>query len=475
MVLAEQWRPTHTNTKFDIPTQVKVVKLPRNKRRLSLDKRRVTPDIDSLTSSFAPTSTGRPHLSRRSSAKDGSFRGGSLKNVMEDTSYRSGDEDEDEIKTDVHKLLPDCRRFSDNEDAKNNNEPQQKKRPSWSRSRSAGKNGSFRNNSMRSLGGSLKNVLEDIEAADDMNSLHPDYDEQQVWAEKKDREVTGAGKRRPSWSTKSGSFRNRSLKSIRTNASSSSVMSSSGSDNIRESIDISETRTSIDIMDFGVSQNNRFMNYREGSDATSISNSQRSLGSTVSSRGLVDSDGFLGWGGGSSSKNIHIDLNPSATKQVGGKKKEVKDEDFDKSGTSIVGDLLEDCYIQLDTKQGLKKEGIMADVLDKRNHHQTRISTLPTPQLKSKSRSKLLRRLSSSFSTTSLSKSISASLRRSTNSEDSTFSTNLAPRSFRKSTGDDAEDVDHDVNIDELRKDLVRKSGRRSSWTDICVETLFSS
>ena len=117
----------------------------------------------------------------------------------------------------------------------------------------------------------------------------------------------------------------------------------------------------------------------------------------------------------------------------------------------------------------------MADVLDKRNHHQTRITTLPTPQLKSKSRSKLLRRLSSSFSTTSLSKSISASLRRSTTSEESSLSTNLAPRSFRKSTGDDAEDVDHDVNIDELRKDLVRKSGRRSSWTDICVETLFSS
>eukprot|EP01083_Nonionella_stella_P110713 324170_1 len=117
----------------------------------------------------------------------------------------------------------------------------------------------------------------------------------------------------------------------------------------------------------------------------------------------------------------------------------------------------------------------MADVLDKRNHHQTRITTLPTPQLKSKSRSKLLRRLSSSFSTTSLSKSISASLRRSTNSEDSTLSTNLAPRSFRKSNGDDFEDVDHDVNIDELRKELVRKSGRRSSWTDICVETLFSS
>ena len=459
------------------------MKLPRNKRRLSLEKRRVTPDIDSLTSSFAPTSTstsststGRPHLSRKSSAKDNSsFRGCSLKNVMEDTSYRSGNEDEDI----ASQLLP-SRICSGNEDSNNDNnkksnEPQLKKRPSWSRSRSAGKNGSFRNNSMRSLGGSLKNVLEDIEAADDMNSLHPDYDEQQVWAEKKDGEVTGAGKRRPSWSTKSGSFRNRSLKSIRTNASSSSVMSSSGSDNIRESIDISETRTSIDIMDFGVSQNNRFMNYREGSDATSISNSQRSLGSTVSSRGLVDSDGFLGWGGGSSSKNIHIDLNPSATKQIGGKKKEVKDEDFGKSGTSIVGDLLEDCFIQLDTKQGLKKEGIMADVLDKRNHHQTRITTLPTPQLKSKSRSKLLRRLSSSFSTTSLSKSISASLRRSTTSEDSSLSTNIAPRSFRKSTGDVVEDVDHDVNIDELRNELVRKSGRRSSWTDICVETLFSS
>ena len=285
----------------------------------------VTRDMNTAESSKVRKLPTR-RLSRSSSAKGGSFRGGSLKNVMEDV-----EENDDEYSQDVDDftdgtILPTrggllrsssgrVIRKKKNRDKKNTTKRLLPARR-LSRSSSA-KGGSFR-------GGSLKNVMEDEEA-----DMYPPKEEQKRF--EGDR-VEGPAERRRSHppgrsmlqsiAGSEASFRSSLVESIRLYNSNSSLSSASHCTNKnynpRGSIDLSDASpnqsvqhngSSINIMDFGVSFN-RFAS--QSSMLSAESASQRSLSSTMSSNNnesLLDSDGFLGWGG-SSSRNIRVELNP---------------------------------------------------------------------------------------------------------------------------------------------------------------------
>ena len=265
-------------------------------------------------------------LSRSSSAKGGSFRGGSLKNVMEDVEEKDEEYSQDVDDFTDGTILPTrggllrsssgrVIRKKKNRDKKNTTKRLLPARR-LSRSSSA-KGGSFR-------GGSLKNVMEDEEA-----DMYPPKEEQKRF--EGDR-VEGPAERRQSHppgrsmlqsiAGSEASFRSSLVESIRLYNSNSSLSSASyctnNNYNPRGSIDLSDASpnqsvqhngSSINIMDFGVSFN-RFAS--QSSMLSAESASQRSLSSTMSSNNnesLLDSDGFLGWGG-SSSRNIRVELNP---------------------------------------------------------------------------------------------------------------------------------------------------------------------
>ena len=263
-------------------------------------------------------------LSRSSSAKGGSFRGGSLMNVMEDV-----EENDDEYSQDVDDftdgtILPTRGGLSRSSSGrvirkkKNRDKKNTTKRLLPARRlsiSSSAKGGSFR-------GGSLKNVMEDEEA--DMH-ITPKEEQQRFEGDR----VEGPAERRQSHppgrsmlqsiAGSEASFRSSLVESIRLYNSNSSLSSASyctnKNYNPRGSIDLSDASpnqsvqhngSSINIMDFGVS----FNRFASQSSMLSVENaSQRSLSSTMSSQSLLDSDGFLGWGG-SSSRNIRVELNP---------------------------------------------------------------------------------------------------------------------------------------------------------------------
>ena len=285
----------------------------------------VTRDMNTAESSKVRKLPTR-RLSRSSSAKGGSFRGGSLKNVMEDVEEKDEEYSQDVDDFTDGTILPTrggllrsssgrVIRKKKNRDKKNTTKRLLPARR-LSRSSSA-KGGSFR-------GGSLKNVMEDEEA-----DMYPPKEEQKRF--EGDR-VEGPAERRQSHppgrsmlqsiAGSEASFRSSLVESIRLYNSNSSLSSAShctnNNYNPRGSIDLSDASpnqsvqhngSSINIMDFGVSFN-RFAS--QSSMLSAESASQRSLSSTMSSNNnesLLDSDGFLGWGG-SSSRNIRVELNP---------------------------------------------------------------------------------------------------------------------------------------------------------------------
>ena len=286
----------------------------------------VTHDMNTAESSKVRKLPTR-RLSRSSSAKGGSFRGGSLKNVMEDVEEKDEEYSQDVDDFTDGTILPTrggllrsssgrVIRKKKNRDKKNTTKRLLPARR-LSRSSSA-KGGSFR-------GGSLKNVMEDEEA--DMH-ITPKEEQQRFEGDR----VEGPAERRQSHppgrsmlqsiAGSEASFRSSLVESIRLYNSNSSLSSASyctnNNYNPRGSIDLSDASpnqsvqhngSSINIMDFGVSFN-RFAS--QSSMLSAESASQRSLSSTMSSNNnesLLDSDGFLGWGG-SSSRNIRVELNP---------------------------------------------------------------------------------------------------------------------------------------------------------------------
>ena len=230
-------------------------------------------------------------LSRSSSTKlTSSFRGGSLKNVMEDVEV----DDSSLVEVVLTELRP-TRRISrgnsakslgkksgskrriaplmNSEDDSNNNLLPARR---LSRGNSASRNGSFR--------GSLRNVMEDKEA--DMASLD-DNDEENI-------EVPGERRRSYPPGNRTNSFRSNSLRSMRLYNSTSSLSSCASSS------ELYKDRNSIDINDFGVEH--RYY-HETSSEDVSASSASKSI--------FADSDGFIGWSGNFSSKNIHIELNPT--------------------------------------------------------------------------------------------------------------------------------------------------------------------
>lgn len=184
-------------------------------------------------------------LSRSSSAKlTSSFRGGSLKNVMEDAEV----DDSSLIEVVLTELRP-TRRLSRGNSAKSLGKKSGSKRriaqvagmsslddsnnkllPARRLSRgNSARNGSFR--------GSLRNVMEDKEA--DMASLDDDNEEN----------VEVPGERRRSYppGNRTNSFRSNSLRSMRLYNNSTSSLSSCAS-----SSEFDKDRNSIDINNFGV-------------------------------------------------------------------------------------------------------------------------------------------------------------------------------------------------------------------------------
>ena len=241
-------------------------------------------------SSKARTVPGR-RLSRSSSAKlTNSFRGGSLKNVMEDVEV----DDSSLIEVVLTKLRP-TRRLSRGNSAKSLGKKSGSKRriapeglsslddsnnnllPARRLSRgNSARNGSFR--------GSLRNVMEDKEA--DMASLDNDNEE--------NAEVPGERRRSYPPGNRTNSFRSNSLRSMRLYNNSTSSLSCASSS------EFDKDRNSIDINDFGVEH--RYY-HEASSEDVSVSSASKSI--------FADSDGFIGWGGNFSSKNIHIELNPT--------------------------------------------------------------------------------------------------------------------------------------------------------------------
>ena len=231
-------------------------------------------------------------LSRSSSTKlTSSFRGGSLKNVMEDVEV----DDSSLVEVVLTELRP-TRRISRGNSAKSLGKKSGSKRriaPAGmsslddsnnnllparrlSRGNSASRNGSFR--------GSLRNVMEDKEA--DMASLD-DNDEENI-------EVPGERRRSYPPGNRTNSFRSNSLRSMRLYNSTSSLSSCASSS------ELYKDRNSIDINDFGVEH--RYY-HETSSEDVSASSASKSI--------FADSDGFIGWSGNFSSKNIHIELNPT--------------------------------------------------------------------------------------------------------------------------------------------------------------------
>ena len=229
-------------------------------------------------------------LSRSSSTKlTSSFRGGSLKNVMEDVEV----DDSSLVEVVLTELRP-TRRISRGNSAKSLGKKSGSKRriaplmnseddsnnnllPARRLSRgNSARNGSFR--------GSLRNVMEDKEA--DMASLD-DNDEENI-------EVPGERRRSYPPGNRTNSFRSNSLRSMRLYNSTSSLSSCASSS------ELYKDRNSIDINDFGVEH--RYY-HETSSEDVSASSASKSI--------FADSDGFIGWSGNFSSKNIHIELNPT--------------------------------------------------------------------------------------------------------------------------------------------------------------------
>ena len=229
-------------------------------------------------------------LSRSSSTKlTSSFRGGSLKNVMEDVEV----DDSSLVEVVLTELRP-TRRISRGNSAKSLGKKSGSKRriaplmnseddsnnnllPARRLSRgNSARNGSFR--------GSLRNVMEDKEA--DMASLDDDNEE--------NIEVPGERRRSYPPGNRTNSFRSNSLRSMRLYNSTSSLSSCASSS------ELYKDRNSIDINDFGVEH--RYY-HETSSEDVSASSASKSI--------FADSDGFIGWSGNFSSKNIHIELNPT--------------------------------------------------------------------------------------------------------------------------------------------------------------------
>ena len=230
-------------------------------------------------------------LSRSSSAKlTSSFRGGSLKNVMEDVEV----DDSSLVEVVLTELRP-TRRISRGNSAKSLGKKSGSKRriaPAGMSSLDDSKNNLLparrlsRGNSARngSFRGSLRNVMEDKEA--DMASLD-DNDEENI-------EVPGERRRSYPPGNRTNSFRSNSLRSMRLYNSTSSLSSCASSS------ELYKDRNSIDINDFGVEH--RYY-HETSSEDVSASSASKSI--------FADSDGFIGWSGNFSSKNIHIELNPT--------------------------------------------------------------------------------------------------------------------------------------------------------------------
>lgn len=252
-------------------------------------QKEVTHDMNTESSNARRVPVRR--LSRNSSAKlTSSFRGGSLKNVMEDVEV----DDSSLIEVVLTELRP-TRRLSRGNSAKSLGKKSGSKRrvaPSVMSSlddnssllpaRRLSRGNSARNGSFR--GGSLRNVLEDKEA--DMAPLDDDMEEN----------VKVPGERRRSYppGNRTNSFRTNSLRSMRLYNSTSSLSSCASSS------ELYKDRNSIDINDFGVEH--RYY-HETSSEDVSASSASKSI--------FADSDGFIGWGGNFSSKNIHIELNPT--------------------------------------------------------------------------------------------------------------------------------------------------------------------